>query len=52
MDDAGGGGVQDSESGCHVSGRRQGEREASGCYLAGNQTLVVEFRNGPASGTR
>jgi hypothetical protein len=44
MDDAGGGGSQDTAAGHHVSSRRQ--REASGCYLARNKTLVVEFRNG------
>ncbi len=31
-------------AGRHVSSRRQGE--ASGCYLAGDKTLVVEFLNG------
>jgi hypothetical protein len=37
-------GVQDIAAGRQVSGRRQGE--ASGCNLAGNKTLVVEFQNG------
>ncbi len=44
VDDAGCGGVQDTAAGSHVSSRRQGV--ASGCNLAGNQALVVEFQNG------
>jgi hypothetical protein len=43
-DNAGGGGVQDTAAGRHVSGRRQRERQEDA--TSGNKTLVVEFRNG------